>query len=70
MERKSPPKKKTKTSDSVSIPSGAQGDSHNGRDDSADDVEPDDDENTDNTDSPAPLPRTRTCVGELVGSTI
>ena len=53
MEPKSPPKKKTNTSDSVSIPSGAEGGNHNGRDDSEDDVDPDEDEKTDNSDPPA-----------------
>ena len=67
MEPKSPPKKKTKTSDSGSVPSGAEGGNHNGRDDSAEDAEHYQDETTDNSDPPAPLPRTRTCVGQLVG---
>ena len=48
MEPKSPPKKKTKTS-----ASGAEGDNHNGRDDSADDVEPDKDAKMGNSDPPA-----------------
>ena len=65
-----PPKKKTKANNSASIPSGVQGDNHNGRDDSADDADPDDDENTDDMESPALLPRTRTYIGELVKSAI